>query len=274
MNENELYHSDVSRVSNSMMTLLKESPRKFYNRYELGRMEKPTEAMLYGSLTHCLTFEPDAVDSRFAVAPHVDGRTKEGKAIKAEFHKSVGDRSVVNQDMFRDAVSASVWARRHPEFRWFADNPAHGIVEERIEFEFHDTLCKCKPDYLCLDNGIIWDLKTTNEAAPGSFSKSIASYGYHRQAAFYREAVRQKHGVECRFLFLVVAKTDPWESAVYELDEAAMQQGMQEIYFLLDELAARKAANDWEQVWGSGVVPLTLPRWYTSNIYEFEEVLG
>lgn len=270
----DAYHSDVSRISNSMLSLLKESPRKFYNRYELGQYSKPTPAMIYGSVAHCLTFEPQEVGNRFAIVPNVDGRTTEGKAEKKKFYDTLGDKEAVDSDVFRAAASASFAARSHLEFTWFAANASEAIIEKRIDFELEGTLCRCKPDFIHLERQVIWDLKTTENASPSDFARSVAVYGYHRQDAFYREAVRQKYGIDCRFLFLVVSKSDPWESAVYELDELDTRQGMQEILFLMSELQARKATNNWEQVWGSGVVPLSLPKWYKSNLYDFEEVVS
>lgn len=271
MNENDIYHADVSRVSNSMLSLLKQSPRKFYDRYELGKADKPTEAMIFGSLFHCAVLEPQEVHKRFAMLPNVDGRTKEGKAIKAAFYNESEGKEVVNSDDFFNANIAGDFARMHGEFSWFANNP--GTIEQRIDFEVDGVPCRAKPDMVCLDQQVIWDLKTTQNACPGEFAKSVASFGYHRQAAFYREAVYQSTGVECRFLFLAVEKQSPWECAVYELDEAAILKGEEEIGALLAEYKQRKAANNWEQVWSRGVVPLQLPQWYRSNIYEVSEMV-
>jgi hypothetical protein len=268
--ENDAYHADVSRVSNSMLSLLKKSPRKFYNRYELGQFEKPTEAMVYGSLLHCMVLEPDEVKHRFAVMPNVDGRTTAGKAVKAVFYEESKGKQVVDSDAFSSATIAGGFARMHNEFAWFAANP--GTIEQRIDFEVDGIACRAKPDMVCLDQKVIWDLKSTKDASPKEFERSVVSFGYHRQAAFYREAVYQSTGVECRFLFLVVEKESPWECAVYELDEWFLTKGEEEVGALLAEYRQRKMANNWEQVWGSGVVPLSLPKWYKSNIYQSSEI--
>jgi exodeoxyribonuclease VIII len=265
-NENDAYHSDVSRVSNSMLSLLKDSPRKFYNRYELGKVDKPTDAMKFGSLLHCVVLEPEEVIHRFAVMPNVDGRTKEGKAIKAAFYQESQGKEIIDADAFSNATIAGGFARMHNEYAWFADNP--GLIERPICFEVDGVACKAKPDNVYVEREVIWDLKSTDDASPNGFAKSVVKYGYHRQAAFYQEAVWQEYGVQCRFLFLAVEKQYPWECAVYELDSDAIRKGEEEIGALLAEYKHRKATDNWEQVWSSGVVPLSLPKFYKSGIYE------
>jgi exodeoxyribonuclease VIII len=98
----------------------------------------------------------------------------------------------------------------------------------------------------------------------------LAKFGYHRQQAFYSEAIKQTYGEEFRFLFAVVETKEPYNTAVYELDSASVDAGRQEINLLLDELERRTRDNDWTPEYSKGIVPLTLPRWYRSNIYEVE----
>jgi hypothetical protein len=59
------------------------SPRHFL-RYKL-RQKEQTPAMVFGSLVDCMILTEDQVEARFAVAPDVDRRTKDGKAKWEEF---------------------------------------------------------------------------------------------------------------------------------------------------------------------------------------------
>jgi hypothetical protein len=142
------------------------------------------------------------------------------------------------------------------------------VIEKRIDFDWQGTPCRCKPDLLLPKHKLCVDLKTTADATPEGFAKSVASYGYHRQQAFYSEAIKQTYGEEFRFLFAVVETSEPYNAAVYELDAASVDAGRQEINLLLDELERRTRDNDWTPEYSKGIVPLTLPRWYRSNIYE------
>ena len=269
--ENDAYHSDVARVSNSMLSLLKQSPRLFYNRYELGQTQKATKAMELGSLLHTMVLEPHEVIERFAVMPDVDRRYKEGKAIAAAFCEQSKGKTVIASDDFANSAIMATQVRAHPEFAWALGKVHNKRIEQRIEFEFDGMLCRCKPDMIVPD--VIFDVKTTEDASPNEFMRSVLKFGYHRQAAFYREAVLQDTGMFCRFIFVAVSKSEPWDCAVYELDDAAMRAGMNEISMLMEEYRNRKFANDWDQVWSRGVVPLQLPKWYRSNIYEVSEMV-
>jgi hypothetical protein len=49
--------------------------------------------------------------------------------------------------------------------------------------------CKCRPDWISEDGGILVDLKTTEDASPREFQRSIAKWRYHVQAGWYMAAI-------------------------------------------------------------------------------------
>jgi exodeoxyribonuclease VIII len=269
-NENDAYHSDVSRVSNSMLSLLKQSPRLFYNRYELGQYTEATPAMKFGSLLHCMVLEPEQVLKRYVVVPRLDMRFKESKQKFSELMDANRGKESVSAEIFQQAAIAANYVRIHPEFEPFTKTPQ--LIEKRIDFEVNGFACRSKLDMICPDQQVIWDVKTTQDASPGAFARSIADYGYHRQAAFYIEACQQEFGSVFRFLFIAIQKTEPFECGVYELGHDDLSRGYFEILSLLDEYRKRKISNNWEQVWSTGIVPVSLPKFYKSGMYEVDEV--
>ena len=74
------YHADYSRVSNSMLSVFRQSRRRYFQRFVEQSMPapEPTAAMQLGSLVHTLLLEPDDA-AKLVVAPKVDRRTKAGK---------------------------------------------------------------------------------------------------------------------------------------------------------------------------------------------------
>ena len=147
-----------------------------------------------------------------------------------------------------------------------------GVVEQRINFEFDGLDMRCKPDLILLDRNLIVDIKSSADASPDAFSKSIASFGYARQAALYRDAVALENGVDCRFLFAVVCTKAPYEVACYELTDEAMRAGQQEAAALVREFKQRCDTNNWLPAWSSGIVPIGLPRWCRHESFEIEQV--
>jgi exodeoxyribonuclease VIII len=112
------------------------------------------------------------------------------------------------------------------------------------------------------------DLKTTRDASPRGFNRSVGSFGYHVQQAHYDDAHRAETGQALEsFKFLVVESAPPHLVGVYELD------------FMWTDLAAgqaQKARKLWRECTDSGVWPgygaatLTAPTWAVFDADEEE----
>lgn len=256
------YFKDHGRISNSALSLLKRSPELYHRRYIAGVWDdEETDAMKLGSLVHCLVLEKHTLDERYAIAPKVDRRTKKGKATWAGFVADSQGKTLVDQEQFDEACIMAANIEKHE-----AVAPLLSIdyyAEHVIKFEFEGLLAKCKQDYLAKSGQVVLDIKTTKDASPEEFARSVAVYGYHRQAAFYRHAVEQTFGVVPRFVFACVQSSDPYLVACYELDEAAIDVGRIELCGLVEELNQRHASNDWSSEFTKGINVLSLPRWYS-----------
>ena len=100
---NDQYHADTTRLSNSMLSVLKKSPQEFHGRYIAKTMPhpQPTESMSLGSCVHCLTIEPLEVMNRFVIKPNgIDRRTKEGKAQWAELQALAVGKEIIDVVMY------------------------------------------------------------------------------------------------------------------------------------------------------------------------------
>ena len=76
-------------ISRSELWKIRESPEKFKCFKE--NPTEPTPALIFGQAFHKLALQPETFSDEFAVMPQVDRRTKDGKAIWAEFcGKSTG----------------------------------------------------------------------------------------------------------------------------------------------------------------------------------------
>jgi hypothetical protein len=101
----------------------------------------------------------------------------------------------------------------------------------------------------------IVDLKTTTDASPDGFARSVAQYRYHVQQAHYL----QSH-IADRFIFLAVEKTFPYCVATYELDADAVAVGEQLRQSNLQAIANCKDAQSWPG-YTDQIQTLSLPRW-------------
>lgn len=246
---NAEYHSS-SAISKSGLDLIEKSPAHYF----YADKEK-TKAMVIGSAFHDLVLLPDIFEKNYAVKP--DGlsfATKEGKAWKAENE----GKEILSQEEF-DAINAmkeSVLAH-HSASKLLAQGKPETSIFWRDE---SGVECRCRPDFIH-SSGVIVDLKTTTDASPRGFAKSVAEFRYHVQDAYYSNGYKHAFGeLPKGFVFIAVEKKPPYAVGVYTLDDAAKIEG--EIRFK-ENIETYKQALE-QGVWNAfspKIETLSLPNW-------------
>lgn len=256
------YHAHPA-ISNSQMSDLAKSPRHFWAKHRAPdrRPNEPTAAMSAGTLLHTYALEPDRMADAYVMRPvGLDARTKDGK----EWLAAHAGRSVISADQIATA-QAQVGALLEVDV--IADIMRTGRAEASVFWRDDDSGvdCRARPDWLHRPTGkgrdiICLDLKTTQDAAPDAFSRSINTYGYHRQAAHYTAGLEAEGFRVVSFVFAVVTSAAPFVSVAYVLDEATIAQAEQERAELLDLYSRCNSANDWP-AYGQGYQIIGLPAW-------------
>ena len=100
------------------------------------------------------------------------------------------------------------------------------------------------------------DLKTTRDASPDGFGKSIANYRYHVQSAHYRDGFQAG-----RFVWVAVEIDPPYAVAVYIDGDEIHARGDGERLSDLRLYAECKASDKWPG-YPDEVQNISLPRWY------------
>lgn len=224
--------------------------------------DKTNDAFTAGSLLHCMVLEASEVSSRYRVKVN-RGNTKAGKE---EAEKAAEDGvQLVSQDMWETCSAMADAALRHPVMR-----SAHAAGDLRTEQSVYWTErggtvpCKARVDALVtLPNyGLCAiDLKTTRDASLAAIEKSLYTYGYHRQAAWYLRGLRSA-GMEVRaFLFLFVEKEPPYLTVATNISEGAQELALDEIRNCVDTFADCMASGIWPGYTESPVIELDLPAW-------------
>ena len=121
--------------------------------------------------------------------------------------------------------------------------------------------CKCRPDWLTNDGTLVVDLKTTEDASPKGFQKSVAGFFYHVQAAWYLHGLEQAtHRCPEQFVFIAVEKKPPFAVAVYAADADMIREGWRTAERDLEVLAVCKDMDLWPG-YSQAVEPISLPPW-------------
>lgn len=225
------------------------------------REESPdTPTLRFGRAFHCYVLEPVAFGERYAVAPDFgDGRTKKAKEAKAAFLAENAGRELVPIDEF-DAIrrmADSVMA--HPTARNLVIG---GQAEREIAWTDPRTGLKCggRADFHIPELRIAVDLKTTDNADPAAFARSVATYRYHVQDAHYRAGFAAIGEPIEHFLFLAVEKTAPFAVSVCYVDQAALFRGEEVRDRDMDRLRACIETGEWP-AYGNDLIPIAMPAW-------------
>jgi exodeoxyribonuclease VIII len=189
--------------------------------------------------------------------------------VKAEWMRNNGHRNVLEPETWdqlhrmRDAVMA------HPAARALMTAP--GKAEQSVYWvdEVTGVLCRCRPDKW-LDTGYIADLKTTEDASPEAFGKSIATYAYDVQDAFYTDGCAAAGRPIRGFLFVAVEKTAcvvdgvAMGVAVYRLDDVSRDIGRAKYRADLATYAECKRTGVWP-CYGTKIQEISVPAWSLSK---------
>ena len=104
-------------------------------------------------------------------------------------------------------------------------------------------------------------MKSTADASPEEFARSIAKYRYHVQDAFYSEGYYQATGQWPRgFVFIAVEKTAPYAVACYSLDDDAKAYGRELFQRDLETLLEAEKSQEWT-AYSQEIETLSLPAW-------------
>lgn len=259
---NEEYQKHPA-ISKSKLDAVARSPFHYHAEYMQPeppkREEKPQ--FKFGTLAHCAVLEPAEVQNRYALAPDwFDARTVRGK----EWLQTVGHGQIIistDQMLAASRVDASLKSlpdiadllkRGRPEVSVFITDDATGLD------------LKCRPDWVhdCDDDGVIlMDVKTSMDASPREFARSVAKFRYHVQAAYYSDLYQKASGKTVHaFVFAVAESAFPHAAACYTLDAVAMAKGRELYRHNLNTLKLCYQENNWP-AYGAAMQELMLPTW-------------
>lgn len=257
---NDAYHAHPAIGSTGLKTLAR-SPAHFYGQHIDPKRPKreATPAMKAGTLLHCVLLEPSEVDARYVVRPDgLDARTKAGK----EWMESASGREIVTSEALALAKLQAASLRAFPDVGALLSD---GEAEVSVFWIDPETgaHCKCRPDFVAqAGRGVILvDAKTTQDASPQNFPRSVWNFGYHLQAAHYSEGYERATGVPVLGMVFAAVEADyPHAAAAYMLSDEAFERGRIERRRLLSLYADCLARDQWP-AYSSAIEPINLPAW-------------
>lgn len=249
---NDVYHA-TSAISKSGLDKINRSPAH----YRYAAPMQPTRAMAMGSAIHAAVLEPEIFSHQYLLLRDVtDRRSSEYKqAIKSHDAEFVltGSEAVKVKGMQDAIYSNTATAKLFEGAGWnelsvFAHDPETG------------ALCKCRFDRLTADMAAV-DLKKTQDASERAFSRTMANYRYHVQAAFYTDVFKWATGIDLeRFVFVATEEEFPHYTKPWRVADDSYLVGRDEYRNNLNLYAECAAAGEWPLPDGSEEF-IFLPEW-------------
>lgn len=256
LESNDDYHSNPAISRSGLWTLLTRSP--FHLKFRAGRSNKNLDI---GTATHIAVLQPDEFSSLVMRGPE----DRRGNKWREASDEAVATgRVLLTSGDYDDVVSIAETASSNKMLQ--TAMMGYRLVEASIYGTdlLTDVAVKVKPDLVNLTCGLMIDIKTTSDASPSAFAKSVATYGYHMQQAMYMDVFNEHsgHKVEA-FIFVAIEKpTDgvPPIVKIYELDELSAIEG-DRIYRLALDRYKECSNNEVLTAYGDDISTLTLPPW-------------
>jgi len=298
---NEEYHHGPG-LSSSGIKLMLQSPLHYYDKYVKEDREEndSTPTLIQGSAYHSLVLEPASFNDEFAlpldaedypdalrtVADMTDRLKLYGVPVKGKPKKEQLIEMVTEADpnaIFWDQIvkaheseskgktmltlkqletvnEMSRALNAHPTIPSLIGN---GKVEVSMYWtdEATGVLCKIRPD-LYVNGVMIADLKSTQDASPEGFPKSVYNYGYHISAAYYLDGYKAVTGDDLcgNFIFIAQESTSPYAAAPYVISDEALEVGRREYRRALEMFAECSQSGNWPG-YSPKIQPISLPAW-------------
>jgi len=265
--ENADYHAHPA-ISKSHLDQIAKSPLHYWARFLDPKriIPEPTPAMRLGTAVHTHILELPKWEEQVAVAPTaINRRTNAGREEWAAFEAESAGKTVITRDEADVVMAMGRSVLGHPGAAMLLGLPGKAETTHMWTDANYGLECKCRPDWLTDDGSIIVDLKTTKDASPFGFKRSIADYRYFVQAGFYLHGLEQATGKRPdQFIFICVESTSPYACAVYAADSELIERGHEQAMRDLQKIAECKAANSWPS-YSDQIEPISLPAWMTGK---------
>ena len=279
------YHA-WDAVSNSLLSRFAITPRH-------ARYPKPkTKSLELGDYVHAAILEPDAFETRYRAGGQCEAITDKGKGPRCSndatglfggeplcgVHSRGRTRdnvTIIASSIMRDTLLARDAVFAHEAARETLSGEHTEVSLAWIDEETGLT-CKARVDHVNEDCNLIADLKSTRSAHRDWFGRDAFSFGYHRQAAWYREAVLKFS----EFLLLdpisklVAVELDSPVFPVgdFEVPQFVLDGGRGHLRALLRRYAKCKEANEWPLEgpgYSEGEQMLVIPGYGVAELEEY-----
>lgn len=253
----EYHRRELYVASKSALDRIDRSPAH-YLAWLHGEADDDSPALRFGTAFHMALLEPLRYQAHYVTPPKFSGKG----SVKAKEDWLAAHPGTVISESDREAITGMLASvRAHPAASRLILEGTSEVTLRWLD-EITGLRCKSRADYWVKGKRLCVDVKTTEDASPEAFSKSVHKYGYATQDALYRAGFAACGAPIEHFAILAVEKSPPYATAVYVLDAAAVAHGFDRARQGIDRLHRCVKENRWP-AYADGVETLALPPWVT-----------
>ena len=147
-----------------------------------------------------------------------------------------------------DALAVNVMATNVERALTSPDLRDLGALEPETTLVWQDAgvTLRCRPDWITTDRAVILSLKTSHNAEPEAFTRTLLNLGYDVQSAFEMAAVEALTGVAPKYVWVVVEADPPC---------AVSLVGPSPMLLELGRAKYQRACAIWRECMATGVWP-------------------
>lgn len=250
---NDEYHACPEFSSSQLKDMLRSAAHFYVNNISKESKKEASSVMNFGTLVHTMFLEPDQFENEFVIAPKFDRRTKVGKEEALAWEQANQGKILVTEEDIDSATRMATNLRtlsifeemqKHPgmpEASFFFKDPIYGL-QLRTRPDWHIAPCDAWP------NGLILDLKTTDDARPQAFSRTCGNFSYDISASMYREGFQEFYKTEEKppFIFLVAERNTPFNVKQYKASDLFLAVGDNRYNKAKSKLAESLLVDEWD----------------------------
>jgi hypothetical protein len=266
-----MHEERTDPVNWSTLKNMRVSPKHYL--HGLAAPKEQTDAMLLGSLVHCMVLESTEVAKRYRLAPNLHRGMNDDTAVAKGYDGGKQAAAAFDAEVSgcgATIVAPAIWDTAEAMAQAVADDPnaarylSGGVAEQRLTWTDPVTGIKCRGTVDYIGASRIVEFKTTRSIE--SFERDAARMGYHGQVAWYDSGVTLA-GCHNPYppIVVVVESAPPFDVMVLDFPDDTYNAGCNLFRDLLDKLHECRTNDTWPGVGGGVVREFRLPEWAKSS---------
>lgn len=236
----------------------------------LNKEYEQTDAMILGSCLDCLLLTPDNFENDFIIIDKIDRRSKAGKEYFAQQQTLAKEqkKTLLPRLIYATAILMKQSLEANDQVMALLNNCTE--TQKRLEWNYKGIRNVGYLDGVgeIFGNKFIFDLKTTQDASPQAWSKTITKWNYDLQLAMYRIGWERNYFEFPELWHIVIESKPPYKCNTFKIGDSVLEIGTTIYDRIIKNFKYCMEHDLWNsgyEFWQDPVETIELPTWYINQ---------